>query len=518
MASYDKDLDCSQLCFGRSGETSAVGMWIVKYPFAASGASWESPDQSVGIHAGDWHWGADRYRNWLETWLTQPQVPKRIKELSGTGGSVWLKDRDEHLLNSYEDIIQRAEAAPPGCIIGLIGWMYNGHDTYYAEYVPIPDLGGAKALVSAVDRVHRSGRVMYGYMNARLAAVATQTYKNNGKRWAVLTKQPGIGVSSLSFSELHEGWNEEWSMAKRGEGWHAVMCPAVKGWQDHLVSEALRMITDYHFDGLFVDQPGSFYSELCYNKDHGHKTPASGWGSGYLEMLRRIREETRKVNPKSFLSIEGMNDAYGQYVDYHLDKNPLWEPMRIHPQMETFVEMWRYTLPMYVTVNDPGAYSYAPSKNWFYAPNYHFVLGIRTRGNTDEWHIRPTKVTADEASHHQAVVDKVERLWEKGKEILFYGRFRDDVGLRVSESGVLAKVYVADAGIAVPMWNATGEPISVDVAIDLRTLGRSDAQVTEVVSLDGDERIPFNMGGGAVRAQVKVPPNDIAVIAVRTKR
>jgi hypothetical protein len=68
------------------------------------------------------------------------------------------------------------------------------------------------------------------------------------------------------------------------------------------------------------------------------------------------------------------------------------------------------------------------------------------------------------------------------------------------------------------MWNATGEPISVDVAIDLRTLGRSDAQVTEVVSLDGDERIPFNMGGGAVRAQVKVPPNDIAVIAVRTKR
>jgi hypothetical protein len=240
-----------------------------------------------------------------------------------------------------------------------------------------------------------------------------------------------------------------------------------------------------------------------------------------MEMLRRIRLATRGIAPESFLWIEGMNDAYGQYLDYFMDKNPVWEPMRAHPEMETFVEMWRYTMPTYVTANDPGVYSYPPSKDWVYAPDYNFVLGIRgiTSGpGRAEAGIRPYPGTAAEEAKHKAVVEKIERLWAKGGQFFFYGRFMDDIGLRVSNPDVLAKAYLCETGVAVPMWNTTDGPTTVDVAIDLRALSKPDAKVMEAVNLDGDEHIPYRMGGSTVRAQVKLAPKDIAVIAVRTKR
>jgi hypothetical protein len=60
MASYDSSLAYTRLLFGRSGESADVAMWIVKYAFAPSETSWESTQLAMGIHAGDWHWGAIR--------------------------------------------------------------------------------------------------------------------------------------------------------------------------------------------------------------------------------------------------------------------------------------------------------------------------------------------------------------------------------------------------------------------------------------------------------------------------
>ena len=68
------------------------------------------------------------------------------------------------------------------------------------------------------------------------------------------------------------------------------------------------------------------------------------------------------------------------------------------------------------------------------------------------------------------------------------------------------------------LLESAGEPVAVDVAIDLNALSRPDAKVAEAVNLDGDEHIPYKADGSTVRAQVKLPPNDIAVIAFRTKR
>jgi len=115
------------------------------------------------------------------------------------------------------------------------------------------------------------------------------------------------------------------------------------------------------------------------------------------------------------------------------------------------------------------------------------------------------------------VLEKVERLWTKGGEFFFHDRFMDDVGLRVVDPQVLAKVYLGETGLAVAIWNTTGEQVPVDVAVDLKALGRSGEKVGEVVSLDEGASIHFEVDGSIASAELKVPPNDIDALVSRRK-
>jgi hypothetical protein len=515
MASYDADLDYTRMCFGRMGEGRPAGMWIVKYPFAASGTSWSSPEIGVGAHAGDWHWGADRYRTWLETWTRKAEVPPKIQEMIGGLGEIMIKAPDGRVRNPYEAMVtlaRQVRESPRGAAFMASGWMRDGHDTYYPEYVPIAELGGEEALVAAVDRVHKQGVAVTAYVNGRLANVETDTYRKSGKGWSVLGRAPGLGVNSTDFFELLERWNQTWD--RPGEGWFAVMCPFVREWQDHLVGEVSRVVGRYHFDGVFLDQPGSYYGELCHNPAHGHATPAAAWGPGLLELFRRVRAEMRRLDPDSILWTEGMNDAFGQHMDYFMDKNPLWLPMRVHPDCETFVEMWRYTRPDSILVNDPATYSYPPSHDPVHGEKYAFVLGVRGLSASRGRGIEGPKDPGPEAAARRAVVERIARLWIAGEAYLLHGRFMDDVGLKVSTPDVLAKVYRGPDGVAVPVWNTRDEPVSALLSVDLAAAGVSGGGAARATLLGDGASLPLETAGGGTRVRVILPAHEVDVVVL----
>ena len=518
LASYDEELDYTRMCFGRTGDGPTAAMWIVKYPFAGAGVSWESPALALGIHSGDWHWGADRYRRWFEGWARPPEVPRKVQEMLGGLRELLIKGPGGEVAHPYESMVTLARQVreqPHGVSFLVAGWMHDGHDTYFPEYVPNPDLGGERALIAALDGVHEQGVAATAYMNGRICNVETDTYRTHGKAWSVLGRAPGLGVNSTDFFELHENWNKSWG-DRPGQGWFAVMCPSAKGWQDHLVGEVSRVVGEYGFDGVFLDQPGSYYGELCYNPGHGHDTPASAWGPGLLELFRRVRGEMRTLDPDSILWTEGMNDAFGQYMDYGMDKNPLWQPMRIHPDSESFVEMWRYTLPDRIIVNDSGAYSFAPSNDPVYGDSYLFVLGVRglIRGRD-----RGIEAVGDRdavTARRSAVVEKLERLWIAAGGYLFHGRFMDDVGLEVSSTAILAGCTGAD-GVAVPVWNTSSEPLTFDVRVDLDAVGIERRSALEARSIDTGTRLPGITAGNSVEVKVTLPAHETDVLVLEPR-
>src|SRR5262249_32555660 len=62
----------------------------VPHPFLASawaihcslapGKSWRSPEMVLGLHNGDWHVAADKYRATLEGWYQKPETPQEFKK------------------------------------------------------------------------------------------------------------------------------------------------------------------------------------------------------------------------------------------------------------------------------------------------------------------------------------------------------------------------------------------------------------------------------------------------------
>lgn len=185
--------------------------------------------------------------------------------------------------------------------------------------------------------------------------------------------------------------------------------------------------------------------------------------------------------------------------------------MRIHPEVETFVEMWRYTLPWYITRNWPEQYSYPPSKDKVYGDYYGFLLGIRgvvSLGNND-WDGK----SADSLAH-VAVVDKIEKLWRKGGGFFSYGRFIDNVGLNVTDPKILAKAYISRNSVAIPVWNTNGETVAFELNADLNAIFESGLKIKEVTSLEDNKHIPYKSADNNVVIRVQLPPHEINVIVI----
>jgi hypothetical protein len=224
----------------------------------------------------------------------------------------------------------------------------------------------------------------------------------------------------------------------------------------------------------------------------------------------------RRLDSDAILWTEGMNDAFGQYMDYYMDKNPLWMPMRIHPECETFVEMWRYTLPDYIIANDPESYTYMPSHDKVYGLNYAFVLGIRGIFQSPGRGLDVPGEETEDGALRRAVVERIEHLWIKGGEYLFHGIFIDDVGLKISDSDVLAKVYRSTTGIAVPVWNTSSVPVTFDMWIDLDAVGVPETKEIQVTWLDTGTQLTQQTLGGTVKVTLELPAHEVNVVVFRT--
>lgn len=84
------------------------------------------------------HWGANHYRDWQESWIQKAEVPLKVVEMIGGLREIGIKAQDGSVLNPYENMVtlaKQVQESSHGVAFMATGWMYNGHDTYYPEYV-----------------------------------------------------------------------------------------------------------------------------------------------------------------------------------------------------------------------------------------------------------------------------------------------------------------------------------------------------------------------------------------------
>jgi hypothetical protein len=74
-----------------------------------------------------------------------------------------------------------------------------------------------------------------------------------------------------------------------------------------------------------------------------------------------------------------------------------------------------------------------------YGINYNFVMGIRGIGYPED---EKSFQTDGELVTKKAGIEKIKKLWNEAAEFFFYGTFMDDLGLKISDHDIFAKVYL----------------------------------------------------------------------------
>ena len=234
---------------------------------------------------GDWQDSAEIYRKWGENqkWANKKLSEKEINSVI-TNTDLWrinhtnyrLGMRTDEYLETSKILKEKAEGK---LSLHWYGWNMGEHDVNYPEYISRERKkeGWEDKLTSWIEKIHENGISVIPYVNARL-------WDSSSISW-----EESNAVKSAVKDECGNLLNEPWK-----KGVLKPMCPSTVLW-DKTASDFSQYITNHNFDGLYVDQVGSYNAVLCFDKSHPH--PAGGgswWKDTYTQLMRNMRMKSGK--------------------------------------------------------------------------------------------------------------------------------------------------------------------------------------------------------------------------------
>jgi hypothetical protein len=325
LASYDDDYLLTGVRVEAGGPDNPwIGFSFRKYLPVKPGTAWTSKSYSVGIHTGDWHWGADKYRAWFTKGRTYPQFAKDLLTEAAICPRYDFR-RNEGIFHKFNEIpAMYDEASADGINHFLIaGWNRQGFDSNYPEYFPDMELGSPLDLARGVEYINAHGGKVTFYVNARIFDIHSDYFPTLGMEWALKDEQG------------------KWIKETYGPPSFAVMCPKEQAWQQRIVDYATILVKWYGAKGIYLDQLGSATPYPCYDRAHNHDHHGL-FNQGYLEMIRGILKAADPKRPP-FLIIENCGDIYGQYIYANLTWNGVF--------YDEFFNLYKYTFPHYTQIN-----------------------------------------------------------------------------------------------------------------------------------------------------------------------
>ncbi|SDE49237.1 hypothetical protein SAMN02799630_05556 [Paenibacillus sp. UNCCL117] len=303
-----------------------MGFAFRKYTVIREGRTWSSGPAVIALTDRDWHWGAKRYRQWIDRHIDMPAHPEFLSREYVLNQCYNFK-RGDDIASRFADIPAMFQAGREQYGMNhmfIASWNRKGFDRDYPEYQPDMELGTPWELYEGVRAVNDGGGFVTFYINARIFDKDHDFFPTLGTKWAI------------------KDHNQAFMNETYGPVEFTVSCPSHDEWQQYIVDTARWMVRSYGATGIYLDQLGSADPYPCYDADHSHGDIGE-FNTGYLHVLRELLPEVRRLNPDGFLMIENCGDIYGSYVWGNLT----WNGERY----DEFFNMYKYTFPEYVQVN-----------------------------------------------------------------------------------------------------------------------------------------------------------------------
>ena len=332
LASYDPDFLVTVLHADTEGPSAgSMNFEFQKWVTIRPGESSTVAPFIVAAHGNDWHWAADRYRDWFNSQASVPLAGDSWRERVG-GWLPFLKNAYGKIAYHFSDmsVLWEQERQLGMDLIVPYGWSRGGFDSQDPEYYPDLDLGGPIEMARVWRQIRESGGQIMTYINARIFHRNSLYFPTLGEEAAVRKVDGSYPIETYS-----PGSPESF----------AVMCPGSQPWQKLLRDFGGAAVTQYGSQLIYYDQVAAARPMACYSTRHGHNGPGL-WNREYQTFLRQASETDRTLNSGVAFMIEGVADLYAPYAVFQGYFCPGYAGTKF-----AFPELFKYTFPEVIQAN-----------------------------------------------------------------------------------------------------------------------------------------------------------------------
>ncbi len=317
LGTFDQEANEKKYLYDLDQKDLSIKWETIHYPegMGQSANGYDMPyEAAIGVYEGDWITASKIYRTWAvnQFWCSKGKLSQR-------------KDIPEWFLNN----VLWFSGMPTPKMIPLANYFdvpiayqwYNWHqiefDSHYPDYFP-----ARIGFSDQVNALQNAGVKIIPYINGRLWEKSSLSWEKENP-YSAATKAPYQVLEGLA---VHNWGPANKKLAIYYDHWagynHAVMCPTTKIWQNKQSEITNRLVSEYHVDGVYLDQIASFYPMLCFDPEHGHTLGGGNyWVTGYRDLISKVKMENREINKEAILTSEDHAETYLDLLDGNLACN-----------------------------------------------------------------------------------------------------------------------------------------------------------------------------------------------------
>ncbi len=473
--------------FSFEAQDSVGTIRCLQWPFVGAESKKQLATVHIGLLGGGWYEGADYYREYLIKNGFAKKNAEIARTFTGIASCNLARYSNNYLVSYISNSVAQQDIADVSAtnqatygtpLTIFMGWHEEGFDSRYPDYAFLEEYGGEKAFCQGIEKVHASGGKVIPYLNLHIADTMSDWYNtvndqgnSNGLSCAIQTR---VG------SVLHETY---------GTGLdYVAMCPMAEEWQQAIVA-AVERLRRNGADGLWLDQMMEMPGNLCYNKLHGHTTPATAYAEGYDSLMSKVDTVMCAYGEDYFYCCEGTCDAYINYIDLC---GLMWSRL---PGADdtTAQQITRYSMPA----------------KFFGLPTAGTSPGTQAE-YSDAWLQADGMLCRNE----NALINRFSKLANKYPDIYFDGRYLDQKGLGDLPDGVSGAVCADEENgqAAIQLFNDNNSSVSFSLTLNGEILGFGEC--VNMMDAESGEMLEKTEDGWLVSVR---PGSAAAVIAEFTR-
>lgn len=224
----------------------------------------------------------------IEPWEKRTDVPAWAKEISlvvSIHGMHW----SGHIFNDYKAIIKKLEwfknyIDPKQVLVYIPG--FDGRYYYkYCDYTPDKRMGGCEGMKELISYAHSVGYHIMPMFMINGASPDLEGFDKWGEPSRYYTPNGNVsGVSSCDW-DTSRGYDL---------GCGVALNPGAPLWQDRFVSEVVKQVKEFKYDGVFLDLAAIYVNDPRYSTHEG-----------CLRIVERLHAELGEL----LIGTEGWYDA-----------------------------------------------------------------------------------------------------------------------------------------------------------------------------------------------------------------